>query len=88
MKYFKVTYYNGYCGYDENNYFTAEDGEAAYEAAERNIGEWYCFYEPDYRLVDEDDYETEEEYEQAVEDYQNDIYFEIEEITKEEYEND
>lgn len=85
MKYFKVTYNNGYCGCEEEHYIEAETEKEVCEVAQDNI-ETYSFYEPDSRFVDEYDYDNEDDYYQAVEDYQNDIYFDVEEITREEFE--
>lgn len=85
MKYFKVTYNNGYCGCEEEHYIEAENEAEVNALALDNI-ECYSFYEPDSRFIDADDYEDEDEYCQAVEDYQEDIYFDIEEITRKEFE--
>jgi hypothetical protein len=85
MKYFRVTYSNGYCGCEEEHYIEAENEKEVIEIASDNI-ECYSFYDPDSRFVDEYDYENEDDYCQAVEDYQEDINFDIEEITREEFE--
>jgi hypothetical protein len=85
MRYFKVTYNNGYCGCEEEYYIEAETEEKAIEIANDDI-ETYGFYDPDSRFVDENDYDNEDDYYQAIEDYQNDIYCDVEEITKEEFE--
>jgi hypothetical protein len=85
MKYFKVTYNNGYCGCEEEHYIEAENEAEANALALDDI-ECYSFYDPDFRFVDEDDYEDKVDYLLAVEDYQEDIYFDVEEITKEEFE--
>lgn len=85
MKYFKVTYSNGFCGCDEECYIEAETEEEAIKIADDNI-QTYSFYEPDSRFIDEDDYEDENDYYQAIDDYQNDIYCDVEEITRKEFE--
>lgn len=85
MKYFRVTYNNGYCGCEEEYYINAETEKEVIEIASDNI-ETYSFYEPDSRFVDEYDYDNEDDYLQAVENYQEDISFDIEEITRKEFE--
>jgi len=88
MKYFKITCSNGYCGCDEEWYEVAEDTATAEDYDLEDYLQGYCFLEPDKRFVDPDDYETEEEYEEAYEEYQEYISVDIEEITREEYENE
>lgn len=86
--YCKIIFQNGYCGCDETIYeeFNTEK-EAEEYAQEYLTGGMYSFYEPDYRFIgDEDDYEYEEEYLEAYDEYQANCTFIIEEITKEEYE--
>lgn len=85
MKYFKVTYQNGYCGCGEEHYIDAETEKEADEVAIDGIQN-YSFYDPDSRFIDEYDYNNEDDYYQAVENYQNNIYYDIEEITREEFE--
>lgn len=86
MKYFKVTYSNGYCGCDEDMYIKAETETEAEDIAWDDI-EIYSFYEPDSRFVDEpEDYDDEDDYWQAVEFYQENITIEIKEITRKEFE--
>lgn len=49
----------------------------------------YSFYEPDSSFIgDEEDYDSEEEYWEAVEEYQKNCGYFIEEISKEEYEEE
>ena len=84
MKYWKITYSNGYCGCDEEEYIEAETIEEAEEKAEDGLT-MYSFFEPDGRFVDESDFDTMDEYYVAVEEYQMDIFYEVEEVTKEEY---
>jgi hypothetical protein len=85
MKYWRVTYSNDYCGCDEEYYIDVETEEEAIEIANDGI-ENYSFYDPDSRFIDEDDYDNEDDYYQAVEDYQARISFGVEEITREEFE--
>jgi len=84
MKYWKITYSNGYCGCDEEEYTEAETIEDAEDYAKDYL-EWYSFFDPDDRFVDRNDFDTMDEYYDAVEEYQAEIYYEVEEITKEEY---
>lgn len=86
--YYKMTFSNGYCGCDEEVYEEFNTREEAEEYAEEYLTSgWYGFYEPDGRFIgDEEDYESEEEYWEAVEDYQENCTYLITEITKEEYE--
>ena len=87
--YFKITFSNDYCGCDERIYeeFDTEN-EAEVWAYEYLTSGMYSFYEPDYRFIgDEDDYESEEEYLEAYDNYQENCTYNIEEITKEEYED-
>ena len=86
MKYFKATYTNGYCGCDIEEYYEAETDIEAEQMAWDDV-ERYPFYEPDGRFIDPDDYDTEDDYLEAIEDYQtNNVCIEIEEVTKKEYE--
>ena len=86
MKYFKITCSNGYCGCDEEWYEVAEDTATADDFKCDDYLQNYAFYDPDARFIDLADFETEEEYEEACADYQENISIDIEEITKEEYE--
>lgn len=86
MKYFKITCSNGYCGCDEEWYTYAEDTATIYDFECEDYLQNYAFYDPDARFIDPDDYETEEEYEEAYADYQANISIDVEEITREEYE--
>lgn len=88
MKYFKITCSNGYSGCEEEWYEVAEDTATAKDFECEDYLQNYAFYEPDERFIDPDDYETEEEYEEDYKDYQNNISIDIEEITREEYENE
>lgn len=78
MKYWKCTYYNGFCGCDEDFYYTAEDEDEAEELG-YEYRDMYSFAEPDSRFCDPDD-------EDEVDDYYDGISFEVEEISKEEFE--
>lgn len=83
--YIKITYSNGYCGCDEEEYVEVADENEANEYIRDGINN-YAFFEPDSRFID--DYDDEEEYEQEVAFYQEGCfdYSHWEEITKEEYE--
>lgn len=84
MKYWKITYSNGYCGCDEEEYIEAETIEEAEDEAEDGLT-LYSFFDPDDRFVDENEFDTIDEYYEAFENYQADISYEVEEITKKEY---
>ena len=91
MKYYKGIYSNGYCGCNEDFYFTAENENEADEIFEDGK-QLYSFSEPDSRFISldiepgEEGYD--EAYDEAYEAYQMDIdeYSWFDEITKEEYE--
>lgn len=85
--YFKMTFTNGYCGCDEVEYVELENLKEADDYFNEAIYN-YGFFEPDARFVDPEDYETEDDYQVAIEDYQDDIFGNswYEEVTKEEYE--
>lgn len=86
MGYYKVTFTNNYCGCDEIVYIKAQDaGEALDNWAEDYLLGCYSFYEPDSRFVDPDDYEHNDDYENAIEEYQAECSYYIEECTEEEY---
>lgn len=85
--YYKMTFSNGYCGCEEEVYEEFNTKEEAEEYAEEYLTGWYCFYEPDARFIGNvEDYESEEEYWEAYDEYQADCGYYIKEITKEEYE--
>ena len=65
MAYFEVIYSNGYCGCDETHYIEAENEGEAIDIACDEI-ELYGFYEPDSRFIDRGDYESDEEYYEAI----------------------
>ena len=78
-KYVKVTFSNGYCGGDEEEYYEYEDtmtdkdiDQDLYEEMTQN----YDFYEPDSRFVEECDDE---------EAYQADCSYDWHYISEEEY---
>lgn len=79
--YIKIVYSNGFCGCDEEHFLEVDDVEDAEREFSDGI-EYYGFFWPDTRFVDDE--EDEEElisYQDGVYDYS---YWE--EITKEEYE--
>jgi hypothetical protein len=88
MKYFKITCSNGYCGCSEEWYEVAEDTATAKDFDYEDYFQNYSFYDPDSSFIDPDDFETEEEYEEACREYQDEISFNVTEITREEYENE
>lgn len=82
MRYYKITYSNSYCGCNEEEYIALEDNAIPEDYIEM---EAYSFYEDD-RFIDADEDTSEEEYWELMEEYQQNCSYEIEEITKEEYE--
>ena len=86
--YYKMTFSNGYCGCEEEIYEEFNTREEAEEYADEYLTNgMYAFYEPDSRFVgNEEDYDSEEEYWEAVDEYQAECGYSIKEITKEEYE--
>jgi hypothetical protein len=87
MKYFRATYVNGYCGCDDYIYIAAETLADAEDYASENIAEEYVFYDDWSQCLDEpEDYESEDEYLEAVEEYQAECCVrEVVEISEEEY---
>lgn len=79
--YIKIVYSNGFLGCEEEHYLEVKNVEEAQAQFNSDI-EFYGFFWPDNRFVDND--EDEEE----LESYQQDVYENSywEEITKEEYE--
>lgn len=95
MFYYLGTYRNGYCGCDEEYLLKGNEDEIKmYEILEEAMDTYYGFAYPDERYIniDRGDYESEEEYdealEQAEEEYRDNCFEStiLEEITKEEYE--
>lgn len=86
--YCKIIFSNGYYGCDEEIYEEFNTIEEAEEYADEYLtGGMYSFYEPDSRFIGyAEDYESEEEYFEAYDEYQADCGYYIKEITKEEYE--
>lgn len=84
--YFRIEYSNGEdCRCDDMFYVEAKDLFEAEGYAENNLNDYVSDYA--YFCIGERcDYETEEEYEEAYEEYQANCTYEIYEITKEEYE--
>jgi hypothetical protein len=87
MKYFRATYGNGYCGCDDDIYITAETLAEAEAYADENIAEEYIFYDDwSQCLYEPEDYDSEEEYWEAVDEYQAECCVkEVVEISEEEY---
>lgn len=87
MKFFRATYVNGYCGCDDDIYIAAETLAEAEDYANENMAEGYIFYEDWSQCLDEpEDYESEDEYWEAVEEYQAECCVrEVVEISEEEY---
>lgn len=86
MKYYKILMRNGYCGCDEIELVALSDNEDVEEYAYECLVNNYGFYEPDFRFIGEmEDYDTEEEYYEEYEEYQNNLTADIEELTYEQY---
>lgn len=87
MKFFRATYENGYCGCDDDIYIAAETLAEAEDYANENMAEAYDSYWDWSQCIDEpEDYESEEEYWEAVEEYQAECCVrEVVEISEEEY---
>ena len=85
MRYWKITMENGYCGCEEVELVADEDN------ADLNLNvdgylQNYGFAEPDARFIgEEDDYESEEEYQEAYDFYVENLSACVEELTYEEY---
>lgn len=78
MKYYKITCMNGYCGGDEDYYIEAESEGIAEDIGNDIFWNEYSFIEPDERFIDTDD-------EEAIEEYQENCCFWIDEVTEKEY---
>ena len=85
-KYVKVTFSNGYCGCNQEEYYKCKDtmsdrdiDRGLYE----EMTQTYSFYEPDSRFVEECD--NEEEYQENVEAYQADCSYDWHYVSEEEY---
>lgn len=77
MKYWKITYYNNYCGCDEDFYVMAENEHEA-DIMGMDYLEEYSFYDPDERFVDMED-------EDQVQEYYDNLSYEVKEVSKEEF---
>ena len=84
MKYFKIICSNGFCVCDEEFFEEAETQEEAEEIAQEILQNYYSFCEPDDRFLDVDE-DNEEEYADALDEYYENLCYDIEEITEEEY---
>ena len=80
MKYFKVTYSNGFAECDEEYYFSAINQAAAEEFADECMPLEYTHYEPDED--NEDDYDDDWD-----DDYYETLTYCVEEVTEKEYKN-
>lgn len=78
MKYWKITCSNGYCGCDENFYIMAENELEASRMGMDYLEGDYSFYDPDERFVDMGD-------DNQIEEYYDELDYEVEEISKEEF---
>lgn len=90
MRYFKFTCENGYCGCDEEFYREFEDGvtenEIYAEGDDILVNEYTGFYDWSQCILENvEDYDSEEEYEEAIEEYQAECTYWFEEISEEEY---
>lgn len=89
MKYIKFTCSNGYCGCDEEFYETFNDDvteDEIEDVGEDLLNNLYGFYEPDDRFVNEEDFDTEEDYLDACDEYSAECSVSWEEISKKEFE--
>ena len=85
MRYYKATMDNGYCGCKEVELFTEPNSVNVDNQYALDLLQNYSFYEPDSRFVDENDYESDEEYMEAYDEYQAYCTVDIEELSREEY---
>lgn len=88
MKYIKFTCSNNYAGCDENFYETFDDNvteDDLIEAGEDILRNEYGFYDPDERFVSEYDFDTEDEFSDAYDEYRAECDVSWEEISKEEF---
>lgn len=86
--YFKIIFSNGYCGCDEEIYIETETLQAADEYAQDYLVNGYGWYDAVSQFLGGiDDYESEDDYWEEVEDYQANCTYDIFEITEEEYED-
>lgn len=85
MRYWKITMNNGFCGCEEVELIKTEDNEdLTYCGGEYLQG--YSFYEPDSRFIgEEEDYDSEEEYQEAYDSYIEELSVDVEELTYDEY---
>ena len=89
MKYIKFTCTNGYCGCDEEFYEAFNDDvteDDLMEFGEELLRNSYSFYEPDDRFVNKDDYDTEEEFFDACDEYRAECEVWWVKISKERFE--
>ena len=88
MRYWKVSMSNGYCGCEEVEMVKTEDNEDLHDNADAYM-QGYSFYEPDSRFIgDEDSFDSEEEYQEAYDEYIDGLSISIEELTYEKYLNE
>lgn len=86
MRYYKILMRNGYCGCEETEIVALPDDENVEKYAYECLINNYSFYEPDSRFIGYmEDYDTEEEYYEEYEEYQNNLTADIEELTYEGY---
>ena len=83
--YFKITYQNGYCGCDEDYCIKANSEKEAEEYAAEAMPDLYCFFEDASQcLNDMEAYDSEEEYWEEFDYYQENCTFAIRELSEEE----
>lgn len=85
MRYWKITMNNGFCGCEEIELVKTADAEDLTDCGGEYL-QGYSFYEPDARFIgEEEDYDSEEEYQEAYDSYIEGLSVDVEELTYEEY---
>lgn len=85
MRYWKITMNNGFCGCEEVELVKTADTEDLADCGGEYL-QGYAFAEPDARFIgEEDDFDSEEEYQEAYDSYIEELSVDVEELTYEEY---
>ena len=84
-KYYVGKYSTPYCGTEEYHLFLAESPREVEDWMEEGIYDYSSLYE--YLVGEPDNFDSEEEYERAIEWYQDDCYYEVWEATEEDIYN-
>lgn len=82
MKFYKMTYSNGYVGCDDEEYIRAEDREEAESIAEDGLHDYGESYE---HCAEGNDFSEGWEDEESEETYYENLSWSLEEVTKEVY---